>query len=246
MDNWYILIFMETIKHKGQRVGILIDTQNVYHGAKNLYNAKVNFQNIITDALAGRDLIRAIAYVINTDSSEEKTFFDALGKMGIETKIKDIQIFSSGSMKADWDIGLAVDAIRLAPKLDVIVIVSGDGDFSHLIDYLQGTFGCRVEGMAFGKSASQILKEKVNTFIDLAENPSRYLIFRNQPRNQLHSTTGSRVHVGARVKTQENRTSNSRVPSAPTRQRAEPRVRQGTRTSTSSKIIRIDPTESHE
>lgn len=219
---------MDTIKHKGQRVGILIDTQNVYHGAKNLYNAKVNFQNIIIDALAGRDLIRAIAYVINTDSSEEKTFFDALGKMGIETKIKDIQIFSSGSMKADWDIGLAVDAIRLAPKLDVIVIVSGDGDFSHLIDYLQGTFGCRVEGMAFGKSASQILKEKVNTFIDLAENPNRYLIFRNQPK------PFSKKRVDNRVDARE-------VPRPTNR----PRTRQPNRPTT-NKIIRIDPIENHE
>lgn len=191
-------MYMDTIKHKGQRVGILIDTQNVYHGAKNLYNAKVNFQNIIIDALAGRDLIRAIAYVINTDSLEERTFFDALGKMGIETKIKDIQIFSSGSMKADWDIGLAVDAIRLAPKLDVIVIVSGDGDFSHLIDYLQGTFGCRVEGMAFGKSASQMLKEKVNTFIDLAENPNRYLIFRNPTHGQGNKTFQKKAPVSRR------------------------------------------------
>ena len=180
---------MNSIKHKGQRVGVLIDTQNLYHGAKNLYNAKVNFQNIITDAVAGRDLIRAIAYVINTDSSEEKTFFDALEKMGIETKIKDIQIFSSGSMKADWDVGLAVDAIRLASKLDVIVIVSGDGDFSHLVDYLQGTFGCRVEGIAFGKSASGILKDKLDTFIDIAENPSRYLIFRNQTRGAQNSNS---------------------------------------------------------
>ncbi len=215
---------MDTIKHKGQRVGILIDTQNVYHGAKNLYNAKVNFQNIIIDALAGRDLIRAIAYVINTDSSEEKTFFDALGKMGIETKIKDIQIFSSGSMKADWDIGLAVDAIRLAPKLDVIVIVSGDGDFSHLIDYLQGTFGCRVEGIAFGKSASQILKEKVNTFIDLAENPNRYLIFRNGNKpldNKRFSNPKKREVPLNRLRTT---------------------TRQPNRPSSTSKIIRIDPT----
>lgn len=225
---------MDTIKHKGQRVGILIDTQNVYHGAKNLFNAKVNFQNIIIDALAGRDLIRAIAYVINTDSSEEKTFFDALGKMGIETKIKDIQIFSSGSMKADWDIGLAVDAIRLAPKLDVIVIVSGDGDFSHLIDYLQGTFGCRVEAMAFGKSASQILKEKVNTFIDLAENPNRYLIFRNAPR-----VGDSKTFTKKRGDTRdEGRGVNRPV--------IRPRTRQPNRPSTSSKIIRIDPTTSHE
>jgi uncharacterized LabA/DUF88 family protein len=225
---------MDTIKHKGQRVAILIDTQNLYHGAKNLYNAKVNFQNIITDSLAGRDLIRAIAYVINTDSAEEKTFFDALGKMGIETKIKDIQIFSSGSMKADWDVGLAVDAIRLAPKMDVIVIVSGDGDFGHLVDYLQGTFGCRVECAAFGKSASGILKEKVNTFIDLAENPSRYLIFRNNSRiSPQRSSNLSRNSLTVNKNEGNKQYGKKRAP------------RLNTPTST-TKIIRIDPTAHHE
>ncbi len=167
----------ENVKHSGQRVGILIDTQNLYHGAKNLHRGKVNFQNIVTDVTAGRDLIRAVAYVINTDSEEEKAFFDALEKVGIETKIKDIQIFSGGSMKADWDVGIAIDAIRLASKLDVIVIASGDGDFAHLVEYLQGTYGCRVEVAAFGQSTSQIIKEKVDSFIDLSENPSRYLLF---------------------------------------------------------------------
>jgi uncharacterized LabA/DUF88 family protein len=168
---------MENLKHKGQRVGIFIDTQNLYHGAKNLYRSKVNFQNIITDILSDRNLIRAVAYVINTDSAEEQNFFDALEKMGIETKIKDIQIFSSGSKKADWDVGLAIDTIRLAPKLDVVIIASGDGDFVHLIQYLQGTFGCRVEVVAFGKSASSMVKEHADEFIDLSENPSRYLFF---------------------------------------------------------------------
>ncbi len=175
---------MENLKHKGQRVGIFIDTQNLYHGAKNLYRSKVNFQNIITDVLAERNLIRAVAYVINTDSVEEQNFFDALGKMGIEAKIKDIQIFSSGSKKADWDVGLAIDAIRLAPKLDVVIIISGDGDFVHLVQYLQGTFGCRVEAVAFGQSASSMLKEYADEFIDLSNDPSRYLIFnKTHPRN---------------------------------------------------------------
>ncbi len=171
---------MENLKHKSQRVGIFIDTQNLYHGAKNLYRAKVNFNNIIQDTLKERNLIRAIAYVINTDTQDEQNFFDALGKIGIETKIKDIQIFSSGSKKADWDVGLAIDTIRLAPKLDVIIIASGDGDFVHLVQYLQGTYGCRVEVVAFGQSASGMIKEFADEFIDLSENPSRYLIYKKQ------------------------------------------------------------------
>src|SRR3989344_8034464 len=119
---------MTIIKHKTQRVGIFIDTQNLYHSAKNLYNARVNFGAVVKEVLAGRQLVRAIAYVITTESGEEKNFFEALQKAGIETKTKPLQIFYGGAKKADWDIGLAVDAIKMAPKLDSVILASGDGD----------------------------------------------------------------------------------------------------------------------
>jgi uncharacterized LabA/DUF88 family protein len=167
---------MSVIKHKEQRVGVFIDTQNLYHSAKNLYHTRVNFGQIVKDAVAGRALIRAVAYVITTESGEEKAFFEALAKMGIETKTKDLQIFAGGAKKADWDVGLAVDAIKMAPKLDAVVIVSGDGDFVPLVEYLRTNEGCQVEVVAFGKSTSGKLIESADGFIDLDQNPRKYLI----------------------------------------------------------------------
>jgi len=167
---------MTVIKHKEQRVGIFIDTQNLYHSAKNLYHARVNFGAIVKEALAGRQLIRAIAYVITTEAGDERGFFDALLKVGIETKTKDLQIFAGGSKKADWDVGLAVDAIAMAPKLDAVIIVSGDGDFIPLVEYLRLNQGCQVEAVSFGKSSSGRLKEIVDEFLDLDENPKKYLM----------------------------------------------------------------------
>jgi uncharacterized LabA/DUF88 family protein len=167
---------MTVIKHKDQRVGIFIDTQNLYHSAKNLYQARVNFGNVLKESLAGRSLIRAIAYVITTESGEEKSFFEALTKLGIETKTKDLQIFSGGAKKADWDVGLAVDAIKMAPKLDTVIIASGDGDFIPLVEYLQMNEGCQVEVIAFGRSSSGKLKEATDDFIDMCADPGAYLI----------------------------------------------------------------------
>lgn len=167
---------MSVIKHKEQRVGIFIDAQNLYHSAKNLYHSRVNFGQIVKDSLADRSLIRAVAYVITTEAGDEKAFFDALTKMGIETKTKDLQIFSSGSKKADWDVGLAVDAIKLAPKLDAIILITGDGDFVPLVEYLQVNEGCQVEVVSFGKSTSSKLIEACDDFYDLDENPHEYLI----------------------------------------------------------------------
>lgn len=170
---------MPIIKHKGQRVGVFIDTQNLYHCAKNLYQSRVNFGAILKEAVAGRTLIRAVSYVVTTESGEEKNFFDAMGKMGIEIKTKDLQVFVSGSKKADWDVGLAVDAIKLAPRLDAVVIVSGDGDFVPLVEYLKIHSGNQVEVIAFGKSTSSRLKEIADDFIDLGNNPRKYLLNRN-------------------------------------------------------------------
>ncbi len=170
---------MSVIKHKGQRVGIFIDTQNLYHSGKNLYKSKVNFGQIVKDALAGRSLIRAVAYVITTESGDEKSFFEALSKVGIETKTKNLQIFSSGAKKADWDVGMAVDAIKLAPKLDTVILVTGDGDFVPLVEYLRENQGCQVEVVSFGKSSSAKLIETTDDFLDLDLNPRRYLMMGN-------------------------------------------------------------------
>jgi uncharacterized LabA/DUF88 family protein len=167
---------MSIIKHKEQRVGIYIDAQNLYHSGKNLYHSKVNFGAIVKDALDGRKLVRAVAYVISTESGDETGFFDALTKVGIETKVKDLQIFSSGAKKADWDVGLAIDAVKLAPKLDSVILLTGDGDFCPLVEYLQMNQGCQVEVVSFGKSTSAKLIEVADHFMDLDEDVAKYLL----------------------------------------------------------------------
>lgn len=166
---------MTVIKHKEQRVGIFIDTQNLYHSARNLYKARVSFGAVLRDAVAGRKLVRAVAYVITTEAGDEKNFFEALTKLGIETKTKDLQVFHSGTKKGDWDVGLTVDAIKMAPRLDSVVIISGDGDYIPLVEYLQ-TMGVQVEIVSFGQSTSSSLREAADDFVDLSENPKKYLI----------------------------------------------------------------------
>ena len=166
------------IHFRDQRIGVFVDVQNMYYSAKNLYNAKVNFAQILKVAANDRSLIRAIAYVIKADVKEEQNFFDALEKIGFEVKAKDLQIFAGGAKKGDWDIGLAMDTIELAPKLDTIVIVSGDGDYVPLINHLRHALGCRIEVIAFGKSGSLLLKEECDLFTDMDMDKKRYLIYR--------------------------------------------------------------------
>ena len=163
------------IKHIGQRVGVLINVQNLYHSAKNLYKARVNFKEILKLAISQRSLIRTFAYVVRTKTGEEKPFFEALTKLGIETRVKDLQEFYGGLKKADWDVGIVIDAVRIAPDVDALVLVSGDGDFIPLLEYLKNQ-GKRAEVIAFGRSASLKLKEAADEFLDLEENLDKYLL----------------------------------------------------------------------
>ena len=164
------------IKHPDQRVGVFIDVQNMYYSAKNLHGKKVNFGNIVKEAVAGRRLIRAIAYVVRTESKEEQPFFEALYNLGIETREKNLKIYASGVRKADWDVGLAVDAIRLAPSLDAVVLVSGDGDYVPLVEYLQKSAGKVVEVAAFGETTAHELLDEADSFLDLSVEKEKFLI----------------------------------------------------------------------
>jgi len=162
--------------YREQRVGVFVDVQNLYYSAKFIHKAKVNFKTLLTEAIKGRNLIRAIAYVIKADVKDEANFFDALKNFGYEVKAKDLQIFYGGAKKGDWDIGIAMDLIELASRLDAIVLVSGDGDFVPLVNHVKHALGCYVEIMAFGKSSSQMLVEVADNFIDMDKEKSTYLI----------------------------------------------------------------------
>ena len=165
-------------QRRNHRVGVFVDVQNMYHSAKNLYGARVNFKELLKTVTAGRELVRAVAYVVKSDTEEEKAFFDALEKSGFELKMKDLQIFPGGMKKGDWDVGLAIDAISMSKQLDVVVIISGDGDFEPLVNYLKFG-GIIVEAAGFRRSTSSRLVEVANNFVDL-EAVAEKVIFRSK------------------------------------------------------------------
>ena len=160
------------MRRKDQRVGVFVDVQNLYHSSKNLYHARVNYKELMRELVDGRQLIVANAYVVKSDTAEgEAAFFDALKKSGLELRSKDLQIFAGGMKKADWDVGMAVDAIRMSDLIDVVILVTGDGDFIPLVEYLKWGKGRTVEVAAFGRSASGKIKEEADEFIDLEKLP---------------------------------------------------------------------------
>jgi len=165
---------MEAV-HSDQRVAVLADAQNLYHTAQSLYTRNVDYAALLEEAVGGRALVRAIAYVIRADSPDEEKFFEAISEIGFETRIKEIKTYADGTKKADWDVGMSLDAVTLASHVDAIVLCTGDGDFTRLCSHLRHE-GVRVEVMAFGGSTADALIEAADAFVDLADRPDHFLL----------------------------------------------------------------------
>jgi len=135
----------------------------MFYSAKHLRNAKLNYAKLMDKAVRGRQLIRAICYVVNNADIDQSSFTDMLKSNGYEIKSKELRIRADGSSKADWDMGMAIDAVALAEKLDTLVIVSGDGDFIDLVHYLQSK-GVFVEAISFPKSTNEDLTKAVDLY----------------------------------------------------------------------------------
>ncbi|QGN06295.1 NYN domain-containing protein [Halorhabdus sp. CBA1104] len=161
--------------HPDQRVGVLADSQNLYHTAQSLYSQNIDYESLLSAAVADRRLTRAIAYVIRANADDEQRFFEALIDIGFETKIKDLKTFADGSKKADWDVGMSLDAVSLAPHVDTLVLCTGDGDFSRLVSHVRHE-GVKVEVFAFGESTSEELIDRAESFTDLSEDTDRFLL----------------------------------------------------------------------
>ena len=161
--------------HPDQRVAVLVDSQNLYHSSQSAYSRNIDYSALLEEAVRDRAIVRAIAYVIRADSPEEESFFEALNDIGFETKIKAIKTFADGTKKADWDVGMSLDAVSLASHADTVVLCTGDGDFARLCTYLRHE-GVRVETMGFGQSTADELVEAADEFVDLAEREDRFLL----------------------------------------------------------------------
>ncbi len=230
------------MQHPAQRVGVFVDVQNMYYSARALFEQKVDFGAILEEAAGDRQLVRALAYVIRAEKDSEQSFFEALQSRGYELKEKELLTFYGGNQKGDWDIGITIDIISMCDQLDAVVLVSGDGDFAPLMEYIKGR-GCLAEVMAFGSSASSQLREAADAVFDLASEPSRFLIPKSKARAKRptgRAAAMSRANSGPNLK-KEVTAQEERKPvakkSAATRSRPKPppvRKASTTRTRTSS------------
>lgn len=151
-----------------QRLGIFVDVQNMFYSAKALHQSKIDYNKLLQQIASDREIVRAIAYAVHKPDVDQSGFTDALKRLGYEIKTKELRLRPDGTAKGDWDMGIAIDTIALAPKLDTVALVSGDGDFVPLVEMLKA-HGCRVEVMSFRRSTAIELIESCTEYTAIEE-----------------------------------------------------------------------------
>ncbi|ADY72795.1 hypothetical protein Dester_0137 [Desulfurobacterium thermolithotrophum DSM 11699] len=176
------------------RVAVFVDMQNIYYGAKNTLKKKVDFKRLLELGVRGRTLYRAIAYLVDLDKVNQDSFIYVLRSLGYEVKLKEPKKFYSWDKieyKADWDMGIAIDAIAMAEngKIDVVVLMSGDGDFVDLINFLKAK-GIKVEVISFRSITAKELIHAANEYIDLGE-IGDYIVLEEKENGDISNSSRS-------------------------------------------------------
>ena len=150
-----------------QRVGIFVDVQNMFYSAYDCFRGRLNYKRLVEAVGGNRQVVRSLAYAMR-DGNNQNPFFTMLREVGFELRTKEPRVRPDGTRKGGWDIGIAVEALTVAPKLDVVVLVSGDGDFLDLVHALKAR-GVRVEVYAFERNCGRDLRDAADLFVAIGE-----------------------------------------------------------------------------
>ncbi len=127
------------------KIAIFVDVQNIYYTTRDLYKRQFNYRKLWQKINAQGDIVSAIAYAIHRVDDKQHKFQKALGYIGFEVKLKPFIQRADGSAKGDWDVGITIDVMEIAPEVDKVILLSGDGDFSLLLEKIQSSYNVTTE-----------------------------------------------------------------------------------------------------
>lgn len=160
-------------KREDLRVGVFVDVQNMFYAAKKQHEARLDYVKLLHHIVKGRRLISAIAYVIENPEIDQTSFFSLLSHHSFKIRKKPLIQRADGSQKGDYDMEIALEILNFVDQLDIVALVSGDGDFVSLVETIKMR-GPRVEVYAFTQNTALDLKEAADNFFPIGED----LLFR--------------------------------------------------------------------
>ena len=152
-----------------EKVAIFVDVQNVYYTTRQCFARHFDYHRFWADATRGRTVVKAVAFAIERDDARQRQFQNILRAIGFEVKLKPYIRRSDGSAKGDWDVGIALDVLEYAPSADVVVLVSGDGDFDLLVQRIRGKHRVAVEVYGVAALTAASLIHAADRFVPIDE-----------------------------------------------------------------------------
>jgi uncharacterized LabA/DUF88 family protein len=147
------------------KVAIFVDVQNIYYTSRQIFRRNFNYNSFWAKATKDREVVKAFAYAIDRGDQKQHEFQNILRAIGFDVKLKPFIQRADGSAKGDWDVGITIDAMDYSQDADVVVLVSGDGDFDLLVNKLRIDKGKRVEVYGVAKLTAASLMNAASEFI---------------------------------------------------------------------------------
>ncbi len=153
-----------------KKVSVFVDVQNIYYTTKEKYNRNFDYNKFWSEITLNREIVTAIAYAIDNNDEKQKQFQNILRSIGFEVKLKPFINRSDGSAKGDWDVGIAIDIMEYAPKSDIVILASGDGDFDLLVRKINNSFNIASEVYGVPDLTANSLINAASKFFPIREN----------------------------------------------------------------------------
>ena len=146
------------------RVALFADVQNIYYTTREAYGRQFNYRELWRRVAARGIIVSANAYAIQRHDDRQKKFQDVLKQLGFEVKLKPYIQRRDGSAKGDWDVGIAIDVMEAAQRVDTVILLSGDGDFDLLLKKVNAKYGVKTEVYGVPALTAQSLIDTADVF----------------------------------------------------------------------------------
>ena len=145
-------------------IAVFVDVQNIYYTSRQAYGRQFNYRKLWDKISTQGDIVSAFAYAIERNDDKQKSFQSALKNIGFEIKLKPYIQRSDGTSKGDWDVGITIDILEQAAKVDVVILLSGDGDFDLLLRKVKQKYAIRTEVYGVPKLTANSLINAASCF----------------------------------------------------------------------------------
>jgi len=172
-----------------KRAVVLVDAINTFEAVKKIYKSRLDYKALSDIISSGKDIVKKIVYVSESaDKKGESGFIKALKKLGFEIKTLPFYVYNNRKKRYGCEVLLTIDAMLMAPKVDEVILVSGNGNFVFLVEHLISQ-GLSVEVAGFSRATSMGLKRKASRFVSLDHLSDKILLttapsYRENQRNE--------------------------------------------------------------